>query len=79
MTNQNNNDYFNNEKDPLYERIKEDITKGKRLPYREYLKRRTIHYVEHVANEEELEDIRTAFANRIDPRRAAENNSLLSR
>lgn len=48
----------------LYKDIVQSVTKGKRLPYREYLKRRTIHYIEHVATSEEIDDIKTAIQNR---------------
>lgn len=52
--------------DPLYEEIKTKVNNGKpRIPYREYLYRRTVHYIEHVANDQEVEDIKVAIQNRV--------------
>jgi len=63
------NNYYNNDPleqpDPLYTKVREKVTQGKRLPYREYLNRRTIHYIEDVATNEEIEDIKVALANRL--------------
>jgi len=56
---------FETNKDPLYESVKQRVTQGKRLPYREYLNRRTIHYIENVATDEEIEDLKTAMSNRL--------------
>jgi ribosomal 50S subunit-associated protein YjgA (DUF615 family) len=64
MNNETQQEYFNTPNDPLYAQVKENITQGKRLPYKEYLRRRTIHYIEHVADEEDISDVRTALANR---------------
>lgn len=45
-----------NETDPFYEEVKGKVLGGqKRLPYREYLPRLTIHYITNVATIEELE------------------------
>lgn len=60
----NENEFFKKENDPLYSEVKESVTKGHRLPYKEYLKRRTIHYIEHVAEDTEIEDIKVALKNR---------------
>jgi len=53
------------QEDPLYTKVKQKVTQGKRLPYREYLNRRTIHYIEHVATDEEVENVKVALANRV--------------
>lgn len=63
---QNNDDInFDSKGDPLYQSVREQITQGKRLPYREYLNRRTIHYIENVATDHEIEDLKTAISNRL--------------
>jgi len=74
MNNETSKDYFNTPNDPLYQQVRQKVTQGQRLPYKEYLRRRTIHYIEHVADKAEIEDIKLAIANRIEPRGQAENH-----
>lgn len=50
--------------DELYIKTREKITKGGRLPYREYLRRRSLHWLENVATNEEIEDAHVAIKNR---------------
>lgn len=49
----------------LYQKTRNAINNGQRLPYREYLRRRSIHWLENVATDEEIDDAKTAISNRV--------------
>jgi len=60
---------MNNEKDPLYEQVRENVTQGQRIPYRQYLRERTAYYIERIANDEELDYIVQSIKTRTIPAR----------
>lgn len=43
--------------DPTYTQLKQDLTKGKRLPYKDYVYMRTIYYIRNLAEQPQLEAI----------------------
>lgn len=43
--------------EPEYLRIREAVTQGKRLPYREYVYERAMYFVEKLATPEELKEL----------------------
>lgn len=65
MTNKKiDNPYFEANEDPLYIKLRTEITQNKRLPYREYLAQRTLYYIKSIATEEEIEQIKNALTDR---------------
>lgn len=49
---------MNNE---LYQKTREEVTKGHRLPYKDYIRLRSLHWVKVLATPEELAEVQNAI------------------
>jgi hypothetical protein len=52
--------------DDLYKQTREKVTQGQRVPYREYIKRRSLIWLEEIADHDEVQQAQQVLLKRLE-------------